>query len=174
MPTRNLLSSCRVYVAARYSYREHKAMDAVNALIARGLQPTSRWVWQDDPTLGDGDVTARWAMTNMADIQRADAMLVVSEPERIHTNGGRHVELGIALALGKRIVIWGTRENTFYWFPGIQAYRSLDSAVDALGRCLRCGEYLGAKRIGFFCGPVCAYPPANPSGQLALELIPGE
>jgi hypothetical protein len=36
--------------------------------------------------------------------------------------GGRHVEYGLALGLGKRLIICGPRENIFHTLPQVEHY----------------------------------------------------
>ena len=42
----------------------------------------------------------------------------------LSTRGGRHAEFGIALALGKRVIVIGPRENVFHALPAVERYES--------------------------------------------------
>ena len=55
----------------------------------------------------------------------ADTVIIFTEiPNTILATGGRHVEFGLALAQGKRVIIVGPRENVFH-------YLLLDSQIFA-------------------------------------------
>ena len=57
----------------------------------------------------------RFASEDLEDIRRADVVICFTEePRSNNSRGGRHVEFGYALGLGKTIVIVGPRENVFY------------------------------------------------------------
>ena len=46
----------------------------------------------------------------------ADAVIVFTEmPNSVLATGGSHVEFGLALAQGKRVIVVGPRENVFHY-----------------------------------------------------------
>ena len=48
-------------------------------------------------------------------------MLFYSEhPDTATVRGGRHVEFGMALALGKPIFVYGHKENIFHYLPQVE------------------------------------------------------
>lgn len=105
----------RFYLAARYSRRD-ELLGVRDVLSAFGHEVTSRWLdggHQADPN--DFAAMHRFATEDIADLRRADIVVAFTETPRVpHTNrGGRHVELGIAWALGKRTYIVGPYENAF-------------------------------------------------------------
>jgi hypothetical protein len=126
----------RIYLAARYTRRlelcEYKAQ-----LEELGCTVTSRWLNGSHQIsnlgvpIGDsgellvekGDRAARemcehFAKEDRADVYAADIVIAFTEePRSGHSRGGRHVELGLAIARGKRIYIVGPRENVFCWLP---------------------------------------------------------
>ena len=64
---------------------------------------------------------AGWAMKDVRDIKKCD-ILVHRNPDSSNMGkGGSHVEFGAAYALGKIIVVIGSRENVnvFQYLPGI-------------------------------------------------------
>ena len=70
---------------------------------------------------------------DVADIKASDTLVFFAErPESHSKRGGRHVEFGIALALGKRIMVVGPRENIFHCLPQIERYASFEKVVEAL------------------------------------------
>ncbi len=97
-----------VYIAAPYPERE--AARRVMLLLEHcGVTVTSRWLREPD-ILCDGD-----ARKDLLDVAAAD-VLVALNPEAWCSSGtgGRHVELGYALACGKAIVLVGERSNIFH------------------------------------------------------------
>lgn len=141
----------RVYLAARYS-RRLELCDYRAALIAHGVTVTSRWLdggHQLDaagvPINDDGErrfeagdpavnhLRAHFAHEDLADVLAADTLLAFTEPPRASpSRGGRHVELGIALAADMRVVVIGPRENVFCWLPQVEHYEAWQSFADAL------------------------------------------
>jgi hypothetical protein len=76
---------------------------------------------------------ARFANDDWEDVCSAEIQINFTEPPRSSANrGGRHVELGIALARTQRVIVVGHRENIFHWLPQIEFYPSFDEAVAAL------------------------------------------
>lgn len=66
----------------------------------------------------------KFAEDDFADVQTCDMLIAFTEEPRNggRNRGGRHVEMGIALALGKIVKIVGPRENLFCWLPEIDQY----------------------------------------------------
>ena len=50
---------------------------------------------------------------------------------RTPTRGGRHVEWGIALALGLELYVVGPRENLFYLGEEVSQYDSFPELIEA-------------------------------------------
>ena len=122
-----------VYFAAGYD-RAWEMRQFRDNLQPFGWEVTSRWIDNkpDDKPIGTrdlavpaedamGDVllasseTYRRARTanleNIEDLTRAGTLLLFTRTPS--TTGGRHTELGMALALRKRIIVIGPRENVF-------------------------------------------------------------
>jgi len=86
-----------------------------------GFSVTSRWIWGEhqasDAAIGTGtlgDFERRLAREDIEDLQAAELCIGFSEPLRAASRGGRHVELGMALVLGKTIVVVGGHEHVFH------------------------------------------------------------
>jgi len=68
---------------------------------------------------------AKFAAEDIADVQSADMMIAFTEePRSCASRGGRHVELGMAIAYGIPVTIIGPRENLFCWLPQISVAES--------------------------------------------------
>jgi nucleoside 2-deoxyribosyltransferase len=73
---------------------------------------------------------AHWrdlAETDIDDIRRADALVAFAE-EAAGGGGGRHVELGVALALGKLVIVVGRPEHLFHRLPQVRVAMDWDGA----------------------------------------------
>lgn len=120
-----------IYLAARYGRRQELA-DYRRYLEGLGHTVTSRWVlglhegqvYDNGIRLpGTPDESQQFAIEDMADLQAADTVIAFTEPPRsAASRGGRHVELGLAIAWGKRVCICGPLENVFCCLPGIEHY----------------------------------------------------
>lgn len=112
-----------VYLAARFEMRE--ALGAWRDLFrTHGIDVTSRWIGgdHDTPRAGEAEDAARrrFAEEDLDDIRVADCVVLLNPREHHRSGrGGRHVEVGYALALGKPIIIVGERENVFHWCTGV-------------------------------------------------------
>lgn len=96
-----------VYLSSRFEWRPE--LNACRAdLEAAGLTVTSRSLTDSTPELTD-QAWMLLAQQDVENIRRADALILVAEPDHPR-GGGRHVEFGVAVGLGKRLVVvavWG-------------------------------------------------------------------
>ena len=98
-----------VYIAAPYQLRD-EAQVLMFLLADEGIGCTARWLTEGPET--DTDEAAR---TDLQDVARCDALIAIN-PERFKNSGtgGRHVEFGYALALGKPLLLFGCVSNVFH------------------------------------------------------------
>lgn len=116
-----------IYLSGQFEDRS--ALDAVRQdLVSAGYPVTSRWL--DAPSsvpatalAADEGAAARLsdiARQDFADIVTATVVVVYNPPEACGIGrGGRHVETGYALALGKPVAVVGARGNVFHWLPEV-------------------------------------------------------
>ena len=135
----------RIYLAARYSRREELCGYA-RILEAAGHEITSRWLdggHQIPPDQEEAVVRAegeRFAREDIEDVRRAECVIAFTEQPREGTSrGGRHVELGLALAWEKRLRIVGPRENVFCWLPEVMVYPTFEDLMACLNHAVREG-----------------------------------
>jgi hypothetical protein len=105
----------KVYFAARYSRRDELNEYRVR-LEGLGIEVTSHWLTNSPPAPISELTEDHWrelAETDRRDIERSDALVAFAESPP-GGNGGRHVELGIGIGLGKEIVIVGEPEHLFH------------------------------------------------------------
>jgi nucleoside 2-deoxyribosyltransferase len=103
----------KVYIAAPYPERA-AAQQVMRRLNEEGIEVTSTWLVQEDK------LEDQYARLDLADVARADVLVALNLPgyENAGT-GGRHIEFGYALALGKPIVLVGARSNIFHYLDDV-------------------------------------------------------
>lgn len=151
----------RFYLAGKYGRRTELLVYAGD-LRALGHDVVARWLDGDavhDPSgaLAEScerawDATgsypaeaAPFAWSDWHDIGQADAVVFFTEDltkaargggvrwvEASSARGGRHVEFGLALAWGKRVMVVGPRENVFYALPVVDRFDSWADVVALL------------------------------------------
>ena len=129
-----------IYLASRYSrYEEMQhARDAIHAKTSHKV--TSRWI-EGNHRISDSDIAMgreqeliqQYLEEDLHDLTHADIVICFTERMReTKTRGGRHVEFGIAFALGKRIYVIGGAENLFYHAPAITHCDDFDHVLAVL------------------------------------------
>lgn len=124
-----------LYLASRFARGAEMEVYAKEARRAWGFEVTSRWHngshgdVSTDGDLSDPDLP-RYAAEDITDVTAAD--VVVSFTEGGGGKGGRHVEFGLGLALGKRMVIVGPREHIFHFAAGVEQYDTWGDLVYVL------------------------------------------
>lgn len=104
----------RVYLAARYD-RRLEMLGRADELERLGYVVTSRWVQGLHEGATEPDVLGRCAREDLADIIDSDIFITFTESAAIgHTSGGRHVEMGYALACDLWVIVVGPPENVFH------------------------------------------------------------
>lgn len=132
----------QIYLAARYS-RRLELCGYRDQLRAGGFKVKARWldgnhqIADDGKPIGNageqlvesGDgaeaakLRARFVLDDYEDVMAAGVVISFTEPPRSSANrGGRHVEFGIALARGARVIVVGHRENIFHWLDVVEFY----------------------------------------------------
>jgi hypothetical protein len=129
-----------VYIAGRFD-RRGELVHAVHQLEELGITCTANWITEepDLSELPEGSQTSaliEWALRDVEDVTAADTLIAFTEDLMLYDNvpsvwarGGRHVELGMALALGMRVVVVGPRENIFTYLPQVEVVSSFDEFI---------------------------------------------
>jgi nucleoside 2-deoxyribosyltransferase len=112
-----------VYLAAPYGSRDTIAGYAAE-LTSIGITVTSSWLAEkheiNDGTQGaatalSDDQVADHANTDLREVRDSDVLvLFTAAAVGVEGGGGRHVETGAALALGKPVLVVGEPENVFH------------------------------------------------------------
>lgn len=70
-------------------------------------------------------------MDDYEDVVGSELIIAFTEPPRSnHSRGGRHVEFGIGLGLGKPLIVVGHRENIFHWLPQVKYFDHWTTALE--------------------------------------------
>lgn len=116
----------KLYLAAMFSRRIDMEANA-NRLTMLGYRIVSRWVFGDADDLGREEI----ALLDLEDVRLADAVMSFTQPHgSFNPGGGRHVEFGYGLALGKRMILIGERENVFHDHPRVEQFDTLEDFID--------------------------------------------
>lgn len=128
----------RIYLAARY-VRKAELVHYAAVLRHLGHVCSPRWLYSehDLPAGAPPEAGLQFALEDWQDIQAADCVISFTEAPSPDTpgraRGGRHVEFGIAVALRKRVLVVGWRENVFHYLPVVEFHETFDQAASALG-----------------------------------------
>lgn len=152
-----------IYLASRYSRREELCRYR-DQLTALGHVVTSRWldgqhqisdsgvpIGDHGERLVEGDdgsetpaaaaLRSQFAQEDVQDVSDCELLVAFTEPPRTSASrGGRHVELGLALGLGKRVIVVGFRENLFCWLPEVAFCETFQEASHLLAQFSPTGE----------------------------------
>lgn len=129
----------RIYLMARYA-RHPEMRKYRDELEALGYVVTSRWIngGHELPGSIGGDIPLeygrRYALEDWDDLADADVCIGFTEHEDVPNRGrgGRHVEMGAALGMEKRVIIVGPRENVFCYLPQVEVCGRWEEAKNAL------------------------------------------
>lgn len=133
----------KIYLASAYG-RMGEMRVYKDVVEAMGYPVTSRWLLQDPAngtpqggfalahlnTQGEVAEAMQRALMDATDIYEADIMVSFTDGQ--FARGGRHVELGMALAWVKTVVVIGPREHVFHCLPDVIWFEDWESFHDAL------------------------------------------
>jgi hypothetical protein len=157
------MSGGRFYLASRYTRLEElRSYRSQLNHIFGGLGWSVQSRWLDGAHQWDGKMlevaqayenpdglgatippeAARFALDDWEDVNAADIVINFTEaPRTVSTSrGGRHVELGIALGLGKTVIVVGHRENIFHLLPEVTFCPGWSALLLHLTELLACAE----------------------------------
>ncbi len=113
----------QIYIAAPYPLKD-EALLLRRRLLVAGFRVVARWLDEQEE---NSNRTARLCLD---DVDGADIVVAMNPPTWANAGtGGRHVELGYALARNKRIVVIGPRTNVFHHHADIHTVDSVDQAM---------------------------------------------
>ncbi len=107
----------KIYLASSWT-RRSEMVGYADFLESQGDEIVSRWIRETTP---GRDIGTPNALMDEGDIRRCGILIAFTD-ESPMGRGGRHVEFGMARALGKILVLIGPREHIFHSLPGIVEY----------------------------------------------------
>jgi nucleoside 2-deoxyribosyltransferase len=117
----------KIYVAGPWKHRD-KARIAADQLTLAGHTVISRWLREHEDSIHHVALQ-REAMHDVQDLEQCSAVVYLN----IEKSEGKATELGMALALGKLVILVGERENNvFLHLPQIQRVDTVQEAIKLL------------------------------------------
>ena len=133
--TKSMKHQKSFFIAA---HSREAAQDLKSRLNAAGYHITSRWITEDtkfNEGIGAYSDEERRSIAEMdeEDVRAAEAgLILLAELPGKTVPGGKHVETGIAIALGRPIYVIGRRENIFHWHPSVRIFETLEQLLEYL------------------------------------------
>lgn len=126
----------KIYLAARYLRRD-ELREYRRKLKELGHEVTSRWLDErKDAASTVHDVTEaehiKIALRDLEDVAAADMFVVFNNEKGMKKRGGHHVEMGYAMAKGKKLVVLEEKENTFCYLPEIKFFKNFEEFAECL------------------------------------------
>lgn len=128
------------YLASRFGRRDELNSYLLQLKI-KGYTVTSRWLIKHQKldlqkhAYSSGE-RQMFALHDYEDVMQADRLIAFTEDPKDNAEGGRrggrHVELGLALARGKHIYVVGYRENVFCHLPQVMFYETFQELLETL------------------------------------------
>jgi hypothetical protein len=127
-------------VTSRWLNGEHQIDDGGKpigehgeALVEGTLRSGEKLSEHEVSTRADA-LRAHFVKEDCEDVYAAECVISFTEQPRspLGTRGGRHVEFGLAVAWGKRLLVVGCRENLFHYLPQVEFCATWEAAKAAL------------------------------------------
>ena len=119
-----------VYFSARHEREDDLRENAAAKLQAAGVEIASRWYTHDRYRGRELD-TYYIERTSWEDLERADVFVLLADDG--FDSGRRHVEMGMALALNKPMIVLASKpENGWQRLPTVKVVKDWDSVVKLL------------------------------------------
>lgn len=134
----------KIYLASAYAERD-RLNEYRAALESEGFTVTSRWlngsheITSTTEDFADG-LNARFALEDWEDVAEADILIHFNPMGNGKGRGGRHVELGAAVAMGKLVFHVGPAENVFHFLPGVNLAPDFSTLLTLMLRPYRAGR----------------------------------
>lgn len=120
----------KVYIAGSLAVKE-RVKHLAGALERAGFEVTSQWIDIHTGYDRDPEALQKAAEGDVKDLVSADALIHAYTGVR-STGGGADAELGMALALGKSVLLLGERTNIFHNLPQVGSFQTVEELVNAL------------------------------------------
>jgi nucleoside 2-deoxyribosyltransferase len=133
----------KIYLAGPFTDRD-KLQDVADQLKGLGHEITSSWLYgseQIPESMTDNvkdyvtgkthhdeswSVFGKIATNDIEDVREADTLVKFHTDDLEYRSGGKFVEMGVALGLGKGVIIVGAPEQVFDWYPTVAHVADVD------------------------------------------------
>lgn len=116
----------KFYIANLFSELEETKLKAEDIKEQLGWNCTASWIYGGEKGLRRREIAEK----DLEDVYHSDCLIAISYPRGLpKPGGGRWVEFGYALGLGKKCFVIGNYENVFCHTPGVKVYPSLQDFV---------------------------------------------
>ncbi len=117
----------KIYLAASYA-QMLEMRELGERLRSLGHEVTAQWIEGKEANASRESA----ALMDVEDVRRADTLVLFSFPRgTLVTGGGRHVEFGIALERGMRLLVVGPKgEHVFHSWPGVRFFSSAQELLE--------------------------------------------
>lgn len=113
----------KIYIACPYPERPY-ALVVRRFCLSQGWECCARWLdpsHDNLPAFQTIDLQRVDALEDISDVAQCDVFIALNPDGYANTgSGGRHVELGIAITLDKRIILIGDHSNIFHRLPSVK------------------------------------------------------
>lgn len=123
-----------IYIAAPWSKRElvyayNEEIEEIGRLTGFGFIAAAQWPNEEDsPSYALGGISdesaAALALAYTHQIMQCDMVVALSADGALKPGGGRHWELGFAMAVGKAAAFVGKPEHLFHALPTLMKFRT--------------------------------------------------
>lgn len=116
----------KLYIAA---HNQEDARKVAILCAAAGHQITSTWLQEDFKRTAEYTEADKRAIADKDAREVAESDALVLLPSAMRIPGGKFVEVGIALGLGKPVFILGHRENMLMWHSHTICFASAEDLL---------------------------------------------
>jgi len=119
----------KFYTASLFSEKEESLAAALRIEDALGWRSNARWLIGGEEGLTRSEISS----LDLVDVKEADCFIIMSYPRGTpKPGGGRWVEFGYALGLGKRCFVVGPYENVFCHDEDVTVYPTVTCLISDL------------------------------------------
>lgn len=132
-----MVKPIRIYLASSFG-RKEELSEYEKKIISLGFESSSQWLKESVPPDSKlSNVSSEYLVQNgkrdLEDIRKSEILILFSASPLVPVpRGGHHVEFGYALALNKKIVVVGPKQNIFHYLPGVTHLPDWLTAVEYL------------------------------------------
>ena len=119
----------KIYLAACFEQQE-EVRQKLNEMESLGFTCMSSWRFEDGLIPPTPEHLDKCASRDLADLEGSDWFVCLTD--KASNRGGKHVELGYALALRMPVILVGRRENIFHSLRRINWVETWPEAVALL------------------------------------------